>query len=358
MLDISIEETDLTVSVVAECIYMYSDLLDIYENVSECVHYSYMCESTGVISDGIEKIKSGLKDIFTRFKNFIKTITDKLIYIFTKKSRANNIRKERLRKIIDSEYIVIEPFKISTYNYSFANITDHLFNIAYNESEKITKRINGILNDGQNDDMYSRMNALKDDLTSEEYFNKLRQGIIISFMQSTSVNIAPVQKSEYIQKLESVLRGGTITKSEIEITKTLLIEIIKSDDEQIKIRKNLEKYKNDMLVMFDRLENDFNKAIKVISDETWKIDSTVNKPMKNSKDIRVFDNYQFDYSKKLLDSLNSLFSTSIVYFKNLSDIISIALAEYSKAVTESMDINNEIFSIALNKIERVMYNEL
>lgn len=353
MLNISLQETDLTINIVTECIHLHSDLLDIYEDVSECVHYSYMCESSSSISVGVERLKTGIREIFTRLKNFIKTVTDKLLSLFVKKSRVSNVKKDKLRKLIESGYINIEPFRISTYNFSFTDNLDYLFHVSYTESNKITSRINDILNIGEDEKLYSSINDLKLDMVSEDYFNLLRRYIINSFRNDRGNNV-PVSKNQFIPELELVLRGGTTTKTEIEVTKTLLYEIIKSDDEQMKIRKNLETYKNKMISMFTTLENDFNTAVKVISDKSWRVDATVNRPLKNSDDIRVFDKYEFNYSQKILATLNDLFSSSIVYFKNLSDIISIALSEYSKAVVESMEINDEIFSIALTKIEREM----
>ena len=350
MLNISFEDTDLTISVVSECVNLHSDLLDIYDDISEDVHYSYMCESNNAISTGIDKIKTGFINLFERLKTFFKTIIDKFISLFTKKSRATNVKKERLRSILDDK-TRIEPFKISTYNYFFSNNLETLLNVAYNESNKITRRINEILKGGESSEFYNAINTLKADMGSEEGFNKMRRAIIQTFTPDGAG--APMPKNQYIPELQLALRGGNITKSEIEITRSVLEKIIKDDDEQGKIRKELESYKNNITNMFTILEGDFTTAVKVISDKTWKVDAKVNSPMREMGDIRVFDEYQFDYSKKILESLNGLFNASVVYFKNLSDVVSIALTEYSKAIVESMDTNAEIFSIALGRIERV-----
>lgn len=353
MLNITFEDADLTINTVTECVYLHSDLLDLYEEVTECAHYSYMCESTNIIMNGIEKIRTGIREMFTRLKNFVKTVVDKLMSVFVKKSRATNVKKDRLKKLLDSIHADIEPFTVSTYNFTFKDNLESLFNLSYGESGKITSRINDILNNTVDDNFYALIDDLQTDMVSEDYFNMVRKGIIRLFSDD-NVNIAPIPKNQFIPELERHLRGGTVTKTEMEITKSMLYDIIDIDDEQMKIRKNLETYKNRMITMFNKLESDFNNAVKIVTDKSWKVNATVNNPMRNNKDVRVFDTYEYEYSEKLLKSLNDLFSASIVYFKNLSDISSIALTEYSKAVMESIEINNQIFATALTKIERVM----
>lgn len=350
MLTITFKENDLASCLVNESVILHADLLSIYEEISEEVHYSSMCESTNFIMSGIESIRNGFKDLFARLRRFFKTIIDKFIALFTKKTRITDIKKERLRSIL-KDNIDITPFKISTYDYFFIDNLGQLVNIAHSESSMITHRINEILKNGENTEFYKDINALKANMNTEESFNRIRRDIIITFNPNKSG--APIPKNQYVPELEMVLRGGTITKSEMEITRSVLEKVIEEDDKQAKIRKSLETYKNDMINMFNILESDFNKAVRVISDETWKVDAKVNSPMKSMNDIKVFNVYEFEYSKKILESLNGLFNTSVTYFKNLSDTISTAFTEYSKAVSESMDTNSEIFTIALDNIERM-----
>lgn len=350
MLDVILADEDITIGIVSESVILHSDLLDIYEEVSEDVHYLYMCESTSALNDGISRIKEGIKNLFARLRRFIKTIIDNIMSMFSKKIRATNGLKERIRSVVKDSNSNIIPFNMDVRNYVFKDNLDSLFNLANRESEAIANSIKDILS--KNQDMDSDITNIKNHMSSEDTFNKLRRDILNLFRD---VNVgALVPKSQYIEELQLSLRGGDLTPSNKTITKEILAEIIAKDDEQITIRRNLERYKNNITIMFNTLENDYNKAVKIVSDETWKINARVNSPIKNidGSKVQVFDEYQFDYSQSLLKTLNDLFNTSVVYFKNLSDITSIALSEYAKAVSESMDTNKEIFKTALGNVER------
>lgn len=348
MLDIILDDDFLCENVVFESLKLHSDLLDIYEDVTTETHYSLMCESANDIQSGLERIKSGFKDFFNRLKAFFRTIIDKFISLFVKKSRATNIKKERLRDTL--QYVSnVAPFTVYTHNYNFNNNLDRLFDIAYTESHSITSRLNNILNKGEVESFYTDIKELNTFMVSDDSLNKIRRSVLNTITLEN--NTHPLIKSQFIPELQLALRGGTITKTQTEITKEKLLNIIDDDDKQIQIRKNLEFYKNNMDNMFNILTSEFNNAINVISHEELSISAVVTNPY-HYDDVSVFDKYSFKHSEKLLKTLNGIFSASVSYFKNLSDIVSIAFTEYTNAISEAMTTNAEIFTTALTRLER------
>lgn len=332
--------------VLYEDISLLADIYDLNKSNFNMVKEVMRAEHAYRMIGDPQILEESFTDMLNKMGDFFKNMAEKI--------------KEFFRKIfmfINAQFMEIDKF-VKTYKKELdqvkgVNFTIMGYKFTLGDKPDITPFKE--LVDSYNSSISDVKSLKKDEINSEETkmlstenLDKIR-GIVLGVNKN-------ITEEDYSEVARKTYRNGETDTTEIEVDDSMFRATINSIDSLVKLKKDAEKYRDQLIFALHKAEQFFDKkASALYVDNKKKINTSklkMDEDNKLSKDDEVYN----DYSDSSISVMNRFIRYKYNYTRTLASIINIATNEYCNAYKDNVKMARQIILGGMKKENRASKN--
>lgn len=264
---------------------------ELYYNLTEASQLTTVTEANIIIHESFGDFFDAIKSIFKKIIEFIKSIVDKFISLFSKKETRTSYAIETLCSYCENSNESVE-FRTKGYEFTIDDTVPVIEDITITNTTVSSKSINDIEKTKGN---LLKLKSKLNDIVAEknDYFDKLRAKILNRDI--------PISKDNFQEELFKTFRNLKTDETEIKIDKDIIKEIINqlrnNEDIKNKVKQDRKKMETRYNANLDALKKSF-KDYEVENVELMTIIDQINK-LDVAKVKKISEIHCLSFSNKL-----------------------------------------------------------